>query len=116
MLGNNLKVLEQAAIAHGAEPVENLLHVSTVRDSVPTFHILEFFSSELDFSTFLHKMARLYHASIMRTNKEVFGKRVRKYHMQYVLPQGAVVVSCHSKKNCTDACDNRFSDESNFVS
>merc|ERR1712187_554079 len=116
MLGNYLKVLEQAAITNGAERVENLLHGSTVRDRLPTVHILEFFSSELDFSRFLHKMAKLYHASIMRTNKEVFGKRVRKYHMQYVLPQGVVVVSCHSKKNCTKACDKRFSDDSNFVS
>jgi hypothetical protein len=106
-LGNYVKVLEQMASARGTQPM---------RDTVPTVRILKFFSNEVDFNMFLHEMARLYHASIMRTNKEVFGKRVRKYKTQYVLPRGAVVVTCHPQKNCTSACDDRFADDSNFVS
>merc|ERR1711879_322171 len=100
-----MKVLERAATANGTEPL--IEDKTMVRGNVPTVRILESFSNEIDFNIFVHKMASLHQASIVLTKKEVLGKQVRKYLAQHVMPPGAVVVSCHPKKNCSHACDDR---------
>merc|ERR1712203_466217 len=59
-------------------------------------------------------------ASILRTNTAVFGKSIRKYFVEKLLPHDAVIATCHNPKDCTvsadlSKCDSRFVDPANFL-
>jgi len=102
----------QFTLAHHQMPHAS---ASTMLGRAARVRILEFFSSQDAFDSFLHSTAQRSNALIMRTNKAVYGKRVRKYLMQAALPSEAVVVSCHPKKNCSVGCDERFANGNNYV-
>jgi len=57
--------------------------------------ILEFFHDKASLFKFMQDMETARNASIMSTSPKLVGKRIHKYRFQRVLPEQAVIVSCH---------------------
>jgi hypothetical protein len=81
---------------------------------------MEYFANTVAMDLALGDLAKRKNASILRTNPTVFGKSIRTYFVEKLLPRDAVIATCHNPKDCTvsadlSKCDSRFADAANFV-
>merc|ERR1712227_398131 len=81
---------------------------------------MEYFADTAAMEVELGKLAAKSNTSILRTNPVVFGKAIRTYLVESLLPPDAVIATCHNPEDCTvsadlSKCDSRFMDPANFV-
>merc|ERR1712048_138511 len=74
---------------------------------------MEYFADTRAMELALGKLAEKANASILWTNPVVFGKAIRTYFVEKLLPRDAVIATCHNPKDCTvsadlSKCDSRF--------
>jgi len=77
----------------------------------PSVKYLESFKDYHALMGAMQNLARSNNASIHVTNTEVFGKPIAKYLTEVVVPNDAILASCHNPEDCElqpETCDERF--------
>ena len=89
---------------------------------------LEYFEDRAAMEHAVVKLAEQSEASIVRTNPAFFGKPIRRYIYEEILPNSAIFATCHDPKSCDvydvfpdnatragSKCDSRFNDPTKYV-
>lgn len=81
---------------------------------------LEYFQDEDAMEQALRELALQSSASVLRTNRDIMGKRILKYLLEVKMPVGSVLRTCHKSQGCQirpdlSVCDSRFEDQASYI-